>query len=426
MAEKRKDNKGRILRDNEYQQSDGRYFYCYYDMSGKRCREYSWKLVSTDKVPAGKKDCLSLREKEENIAKDMFSGIDSTRAKKATLNDVFDKYIEGKTELKQSTRTNYLFMYNRYIRDVIGNRKITDIKYSDIKAFYNSLIEKGFKPNSMEVAHTILHPVFATAVRDDIINKNPTDGVMTEIKKSHNWDKGKRHALTIEQQTAFVNFIKNDDIYKHWLNLFTTFLGTGCRVGELIGLRWKDCDFKNRTISINHNLIYRQNEDGKCSFSITTPKTKSGTRTIPMLNDVYNALNQERMYQMKNGWCIDEIADEKGKLYNGFVFTNRDRGIISPHSINRAIKRIYTAYNEQEQALSKKEHREPILIPHFSCHSLRHTFCTRFCENETNVKIIQEIMGHADISTTMNIYAEATESKKKEVFNNLEGKIKIC
>lgn len=93
--------------------------------------------------------------------------------------------------------------------------------------------------------------------------------------------------------------------------------------------------------------------------------------------------------------------------------------------INRAIKRIYTAYNEEETAKANKEHREPVLIPHFSVHNLRHTFCTRFCENETNVKVIQEIMGHADISTTMNIYAEATEKKKKEVFQNLEGKIKI-
>ena len=58
-------------------------------------------------------------------------------------------------------------------------------------------------------------------------------------------------------------------------------------------------------------------------------------------------------------------------------------------------------------------------------HNLRHTFCTRFCENETNIKVIQEIMGHSDIGTTMNIYAEATEAKKRESFDNLEGKIKI-
>lgn len=94
----------------------------------------------------------------------------------------------------------------------------------------------------------------------------------------------------------------------------------------------------------------------------------------------------------------------------------------NPQTINRAIERIYTAFNEEEAVKAEKEHRKPLVIRHFSVHNLRHTFCTRFCENETNIKVIQDIMGHSDISTTMNIYAEA---KKKEAFDNLEGKIKI-
>lgn len=193
-----------------------------------------------------------------------------------------------------------------------------------------------------------------------------------------------------------------------------------CRVGELIGLRWCDCDFKNNTISINHNLLYRQQENGACEMHITTPKTKQGIRIIPMLKEVKSALLEERMKQMQYGFCTAEIDG-----YSDFVFCNRFGYVHNPMTINRAIKRIYTAYNEEETAKANKEHREPVLIPHFSVHNLRHTFCTRFCENETNVKVIQEIMGHADISTTMNIYAEATEKKKKEVFKNLEGKIKI-
>lgn len=81
--------------------------------------------------------------------------------------------------------------------------------------------------------------------------------------------------------------------------------------------------------------------------------------------------------------------------------------------------------NKEETEAAKEERRQPELLPHFTVHNLRHTFCTRFCENETNLKVIQEIMGHADISTTMNIYNEATKEKKKESFANLEGKVKI-
>ena len=418
---KRKDQKGRNLKDGETQLPEGRYKYQYTDANGKRHAVYSWRLLPTDRTPAGKREELSLREKEDEIAADQRDGIDGKAARKITLNEMFDVYMAGKVNLKQSTRTNYQYMYKNYVKDEIGTKPLQNIKYSDIKRFYNSLItEKGFKPNSMEIIHTIIHPVFTLAVRDGYIRTNPTDGVMAEIKKSHDWDKGKRHALTVDEQTAFISFIAASKQYNHWLPMFTVFLGTGCRVGELIGLRWEDCDFKNGTISINHNLIYRQQDNGQMALHITTPKTAAGCRTIPMLDEVKKALQKERKRQLTEGFQCSTIDD-----YTGFCFTNRFGDVFTPHTINRAIERICKAYNEQETAAAAKEKREAVLIRHFSVHNLRHTFCTRFCENETNIKVIQEIMGHADISTTMNVYAEATEAKKKESFNNLEGKIKI-
>lgn len=421
MAERRKDTRGRNLRDGEDQMTDGRYRFRYYDMSGKRQAVYSWRLVPTDKAPAGKRAALSLREKEENIQRDTRDGIDGRTAAQITLNDIFTLYMAGKHELKQSTRTNYNYMYKKYVSENIGMKKIDNIKFSDIKAFYNSLIrEKSFKPNSMEIINTILHPVFTLAVRDGYIRTNPTDGAMAEIKKSHNWEKPKRHALTVEEQEAFIKYISESDIYCHWLPLFTVFLGTGCRVGEIIGLRWKDCDFEAGTISINHNLIYRQQDNGICEMHITTPKTAAGCRTVPMLREVRKALLQEKQKQMQEGFNTTEIDG-----YNGFIFTNRMGYVHNPQTINRAIDRIRIAANTEEEKKAAAEHREPLVIRHFSVHNLRHTFCTRFCENETNIKVIQEIMGHSDISTTMNVYAEATEAKKKESFESLEGKIKI-
>lgn len=422
MAEKRKDKKGRVLRENETQRENGLYVYSYTDVYGSRKQMTSWKLVPTDKVPNGKRDCLSLREKIKTINEDMRNGIDSTAKNKYTVNDIFDKYMESKTELKDSTRGNYLYMYNKYVRPKFGKQKIAEVKYSHVKRFYTYLInEAGFKPNSMEIVHTILHPTFALAVKDDIILKNPTDTVMGEIKRSHNWEKTKRHALTVEQQILFMDFIDSSDTYRHWAPLFTFFLGTGCRVGEVIGLTWDDVDFNNNVISINHNLIYRQEVGGgKCEMHITTPKTKSGERTIPMMTEVKNALKQVRMEQMRNGFNNTEIDGVKG-----FVFLNREGYVNNPQTINRAIERIRLACNKKEDERAKKENRDPIVIPHFSAHNLRHTFCTRYCENETNIKVIQEVMGHSDISTTMNIYAEATEEKKKESMANMDRKITI-
>lgn len=421
MFEKRRDNKGRLLLANERQRANGMYEYRYFDRNGVKRSIYSWKLVVTDKIPHGKRCTEPLRDMERRIERDLEDDIDPLGAYRTTLNHFYDEYIETKYELKQSTRTNYKYMYKKYVRNEFGYKKIADIKYSDVKKFYIHLIrDLGFKPTSMETIHTILHPVFTAAVRDGYIRVNPSDGVMAEIKRSHNWEKPKRHALTIPQQEAFINFCATSSQYKHWLSVFTVLLGTGCRVGELIGLRWEDCDFDNSLISINHNLIYRQQDSGKCEFHITTPKTVAGTRIIPMFSEVKQALLQEYERQKQVGFNQTEIDG-----YRGFIFTNRFGYVMSPHCINRAIKRIYRDYNIQENEAARREQREPVLIPHFTVHNLRHTFCTRFCENETNIKVIQEIMGHADISTTMDIYNEATMEKKFESFANLEGKIKI-
>lgn len=223
-----------------------------------------------------------------------------------------------------------------------------------------------------------------------------------------------------DYKAKFVEFTAQSYQYKHWLPLFTVLLGTGGRIGEILGLRWEDCDFPNSIININHTLIYRKYTDEASHFAITTPKTKSGVRIIPMLSDVKAALTEEYKEQLESGFN-ESVVDG----YSGFIFKSRDNTVLSPHCVNRAIDRIIKACNAKEEEDAKEERREPELLPHFSCHHLRHTFCTRFCENETNLKIIQEIMGHADITTTMDIYNEATKDKKMESFAGLEGKIKI-
>ncbi|MDD5022296.1 MAG: integrase DNA-binding domain-containing protein, partial [Endomicrobiaceae bacterium] len=303
MAKERRDTKNRLLWKGEYQNTDGRYMYRYIDAKGTPRFIYSWTLTQSDRTPKGKQPGICLRELEKEITKDLQDEIDTFNAKKTTLNAFWEEYISDKKELKKSTRSNYKYMYRKYVQEELGVKRLVDIKYSTIKRFYNSLLENGFKPNSMEIIHTILHPIFTIAVRDGYIRTNPTDGVMAEIKKSHDWEKPKRHALTEPQQEVFVNFVKGHKTYDHWLPVFTVLLGTGCRVGEVTGLRWEDCDFKNNLFQINHSLIYRPEEETRKSmFQITTPKTKSGTREIPMFAAVKQALLQERLRQMREGF----------------------------------------------------------------------------------------------------------------------------
>ena len=405
MAQTRKDLRGRVLRKGESQRrSDERYVYTYTDPLGRRKYVYAQDLVT-------------LREKEAQLMKDQMDGLDIYVAGKATVNFVFDRYMSLKNNLKPTTKSNYLYMYDRFIRDTFGKRNIAEIKYSDVVQFYNHLTKKQeLKINTLETIHTLLHPTFQLAVRDDIIRKNPTDGVMAELKKNLGMKTGVRHALTIPQQRAFMEYIATHPIYFHWWPIFTIFLGTGCRIGEVLGLRWEDIDYEKRIISINHNLTYYPvGEDRASENHISTPKTEAGMRTIPMLDTVKDAFEMIWEEQKENGWTDAEIDG-----MTGFVFCNRYGNIMNAQSVNRAIKRISSAYNATEEIEAKKEHREPVLLPDFSAHSLRHTFCTRLCERETNLKIIQSIMGHKDIQTTMDIYGEATEEKKQETF---EGKI---
>ena len=392
------------MRPGESQRKDDkRYIYQYTDPNGIRRVIYAV-------------DLLELREKEKKVIRDQLDGLDTYVSGKATLNEVFDRYMATKYDLKPQTRVSYKYMYDHFVRDNFGNRRIGNIKYSDVKLYYYHLInEKGFKPVTIDNIHTLLHPTFRMAVRDGIIRVNPAEGVMAEIKRSNSWDKGTRHALTREQQKAFMEYTANSPIYSHWLPLFTVLFGTGCRIGEVIGLRWDDLDYENREISINHAVIYRVMENGKAEFHVSTPKTKAGKRKIPMMEAVYQAFRDEYEAQKESGFNI-EICDGM----SGFGFANRNGGSHNPANINRAIRRIYEAYNAEEIIKAKKEKRVPILIPHFSCHHMRHTFCTRLCEVEENIKVAQDIMGHADVSTTLNIYAEASDTAKLQAVNNMQ------
>jgi integrase len=96
------------------------------------------------------------------------------------------------------------------------------------------------------------------AVDDEYIRVNPTDGVLTAIKAAHQYETPKRHALTLPQQQAFLNFIKKTPKFQHWLPMFTFMLGTGCRISETVGLCWSDIDFESGFITIQHNLVYHE------------------------------------------------------------------------------------------------------------------------------------------------------------------------
>lgn len=220
MAKSRKDSRGYVLRTGESQRKDGRYSYSYTDLDKNRRTVYAKTLVE-------------LRAKERKIIRDKEDGLNPLLADRMTLNELYDRFIEQKYDLKPSTKVNYLYMYNHFVRPTFGKRLIGKIKYSDVKKFYYRIIlDEEMKANTLDSIHTQLHPAFRMAVRDGLLRQNPTDGLMAEIKKSHIWEDNPRHALTIPQQKAYMDYLKAHREYQGWVPIITVLLGTGMRIGD--------------------------------------------------------------------------------------------------------------------------------------------------------------------------------------------------
>ena len=278
------------------------------------------------------------------------------------------------------------------------------------------------KPSTIDNIHTVLHQVLQIAVDDDFIRNNPSDNVLRELKKAHCFQSEKRRALTKPEQELFLNFLKTHPVYEHWYPVFAVMIGTGLRVGEVTGLRWCDIDMESGMIDVNHTLVYydHRTEGSKsgCYFNVNTTKTPASMRQVPMLGFVREAFEQEKQKQEDLGLHCEVTIDG----YTDFIFINRFGQAQHQATLNKAIRRIIRDCND-EQFLHSDE--SDVLLPHFSCHSLRHTFTTRMCEAGVNIKVIQDALGHSDISTTLNIYADVTKEMKAEEFKGLDSYFKV-
>ena len=178
MAEKRKDSKGRILRDKERQRPEGKYEYRYWYM-GQRCSLYSWKLVSTDKVPEGKPDELSLREKIKALERDLADGIDTSRAARTSMNQLFQMYLDSKAKLKKKTRETYLYLWKLHVENSrFGTMMIADIKKANVTRFYSDLSRDHSDATIRMFHNNLIRPSLEYAVDNDMIRKNPAKGCL--------------------------------------------------------------------------------------------------------------------------------------------------------------------------------------------------------------------------------------------------------
>lgn len=175
-------------------------------------------------------------------------------------------------------------------------------------------------------------------------------------------------------------------------------------------------------IHVRRQLVYRNLDGTGCKFHIQPLKTEAGERDIPLTKTAKKALMKQREYDLLLGKRAKEqpVAGLKN-----FVFLNHQGNQLAPQVLDSALRNIIKAYNKKELKQADKEHREPFLLPHISAHILRHTFCTRAAESGVDVKSLQYIMGHADITMTMERYNHVDEVRVQNEMSKTEGIVKI-
>ena len=346
---KRRDNKGRVLQMGESQQDDGRYVYRYMTPFGQRKAVYSWRLTATDPTPIGKRKEKSLREKIKDIEKQLRL---ETFCEDLTVCELVEKYLMTKTRVKHSTRTGYKFVQNILAKEPFGQRKIASIKTSDAKIFLIKMQEDG---RGYSTIHTVV-------VNDSV----------------------KRDALTREQERKFLQFIMEDNHYSQYYDAFYILFKTGLRISEFCGLTIKDIDFKKKVIKVNHQL--QRTSDMR--YICETTKTENGVREVPMTQDVMDAF--KRIIKMRPTPKIEPMIDG----YSGFLFLDKNgKPMVALH---------WEKYFQLSVEKYNKIYR--VQLPKITPHVCRHTFCTNMAKSGMNPKVLQYIMGHGDISVTLDTY----------------------
>ena len=398
MSEVRRDNKGRKLFNGESQRKDGKYEYKYQDAWGKRKTVYSWKLTPTDRVPAGKRDDISLREKIKQIQKDLNSNI-TPDGGNFTVLELVEKYISQKTGVRHNTRSNYNFVVNVIKKEAFGQKRIDKIKVSDAKEWLIKMQQiDGRGYSSIHTIRGVVRPAFQMAVDDDLLVKNPFGFQLNTVVVN---DSVTREAITRQQERDFLEFVKNDKHFCKYYDGIYILFKTGLRISEFVGLTKKNLDFENNRIIVDHQL--QRTRDMK--YIIEDTKTESGERMVPMTPEVKEAF--QRILANRKNPKVEPMVDGD----SGFLYLDKNgRPMVALHW-EKYFQHIREKYN--------KIYR--VQMPKVTPHVCRHTFCSNMAKSGMNPKTLQYIMGHSDISVTLNTYTHLNYDDAEEEMQKVVG-----
>ena len=395
MSEKRRDNRNRILHNGESQRQDGRYAYKYKDINGETKFVYSWRLDKNDRAPAGKPRDLSLREKERQIQQDLFNQI-VPNGGNLTVLELVQKYQSLKVNDRHNTQANYNFVVGILKKEAFGSLRIDKVKLSDAKAWLIKLQKDGRGYSTIHSVRGVVRPAFEMAVQDDLIRKNPFGFELATVVVN---DSVTREAITRAQERAFLKFIQEDNCYRKYYDGIYILFNTGLRISEFCGLTISDIDFQNKRIRVDHQLQRKRDME----YIIEDTKTKSGERYVPMSQQVAECFR--RVIANRKPPKQEPMIDG----YTGFLFLDKNGMPMVALHWEHYFKHILNKYNSIYK----------VQLPKVTPHVCRHTFCSNMARSGMSPKTLQYIMGHSDISVTLNTYTHLTFDDAKAEFDRV-------
>ncbi len=395
MTQKRIDQNGQELFCGERQRADGRYEYIYRNREGLRKSIYAYNLSE-------------LRVKESGIMY-MESVNINKQIRNLTLNDQFELWIASKQYLRRSTLSGYRSSYDCYIRNSLGKKLLFEITTFDIKAYYSNLKYcRRLSEQTVSRVQNIMYQTLQSGVDNGVIPRNPAEKVLKGQRGNCSKHKSSREGLYLDQANALLDHIADSERYNYWYPMIYTFINTGLRISELAGLRWCDIDLEDGYIDVNHALV-EYASDHKSGLHINLPKTPAGARRIPLSAKSISVLKMEKNNQLSRGLKCNASIDD----YTDFVFLNKFGGPVRQADINRFLVRIVDDYNKN---CRYDKNGKPIILPKITTHWFRHTFANILCQKEVSIKTSQRLLGHDDISTTMDIYTHVSDTNVRDEF----------